>query len=143
MSDFQAFEKQPLERVEIEFTYRSISRSRHTLEKTWLVDNGSKSLCRLYRVYTLKNPDLTLEIHDAGVYEENDWEAKRKKIVFYVPSIQSVVRDGEQGEPGKAPSGAFQTLEIRGPSLRLTVSKPGMATRKGQRVSVIIAGTIG
>jgi len=143
LREFQAFERQALERVEIEFSYRSISRARNSLGKTWLVDGGSRSLCSLYRVYTLKNEDLTLQVHEAGVYEENDWDAKRKKVVFFVPSIQSIVLDGEAAGPEKTLSGPFRTLEITGPSVGLKIMKPGTITRKGKTMAITIAGMIG
>jgi hypothetical protein len=141
--EFEAFHRQPLEKVELEFSYRGISRSRNSLDKTWLVDDGSKSLCRRYRVYTLKNADLLLQVKEAGVYEENDWEGKHKKVVFHTPSIESIALDKAMIRPGEALSHPFRTLEIAGPSLKLTVTKPGTITRK-ERVTVIrIAETVG
>jgi hypothetical protein len=141
--DLEAFEKQPLDRLEIEFTYRSVSRSRNSLGKTWLVDQGSKSLCSRYRVYTLKNADLSLQVQEAGVYEENDWDAKRKRVVFYVPAVQSIVLDGRPVGQGEVLSDPFQTLEVKGPSMGLNILKPGTITRKGRTVAIKVAGTIG
>jgi len=143
LRDLEAFEGQPLERLELEFSYRSISRSRNSLGKTWLVDKGSKSLCSRYLVYTLKDADLTLQVQEAGVYEENDWDAKRKKVVFYVPSIQSVTLDGKPVDLAKVLSGPFRTLEVAGQSMRLTVLKPGTITRKGKMITIKVAETIG
>jgi hypothetical protein len=143
LRDLEAFEGQPLERLELEFSYRSISRSRNSLGKTWLVDKGSKSLCSRYLVYTLKNADLTLQVREAGVHEENDWDAKRKKVVFYVPSIQSVTLDGEPVNLAKVLTGPFRTLEVAGQSMRLTVLKPGTVTRKGKMITIKVAETIG
>jgi hypothetical protein len=141
--EIESFNRQPLEKVEIEFSYRGISRSRNSLDKTWLVHDGSRSLCRHYRVYTLKNADLLLQVQDAGVYEENDWESKHKKIVFYIPSIESIALDKAAVKPGEALSRPFRTLQILGPYMKLTVSKPGTITRK-ERVTVIqIAETVG
>jgi hypothetical protein len=141
--EFEAFNRQPLERLEVEFSYRGISRSRGSLGKTWLVDNGSKSLCRRYRVYTLKNADLLLQIQDAGVYEENDWDAKHKKVVFYVPSIESLALNGETVGKGKDISGPFRELEIKGPSVKLEITKPGTISRKGRTIAIKIAETTG
>jgi hypothetical protein len=143
LRDLEAFEGQPLERLEIELSYRSISRSRNSLGKTWLVDKGSKSLCSRYLVYALKNADLTLQVQEAGVYEENDWDAKRKKVVFYVPSIQSVTLDGEPVDLAKVLTGPFRTLDVAGQSMRLTVLKPGTITRKGKMITIKVAETIG
>jgi hypothetical protein len=141
--EFESFNRQPQEKLEFEFSYRGISRSRNSLGKTWLVDDGSKSLCRRYRVYTLKNADLLLQVQEAGVYEENDWEAKHKKVAFYFPSLESIVLDGATVKPGEELSRSFRTLEIRGPSMRLTVTKPGTITRKDRVTTVKIAESIG
>jgi hypothetical protein len=143
LRELEAFEKQPLDRLEIDFSYRGISRARNSLGKTWLVDNGSKSLCNRYRVYTLKNADLTLQVQEAGVYEENDWDAKRKKVVFYIPSIQSVTLDGKPVDLTKVFSGPFRTLELIGPSMSLKILKPGTITRKGRTITIKVAETIG
>jgi hypothetical protein len=142
LRDLQAFEKQALERVEIEFSYRSISRARNSLGRTWLVDKGSKSLNNLCRVYTLKNADLTLQVQEAGVYEENDWDAKLKKVVFYVPSIQSVAVDGEPVDPAKTLAGTFRTLGVEGPSMGLKILKPGTVIRKEKLMTIKVHGTI-
>ncbi len=141
--EFESFNRQPQEKLELEFSYRGISRSRNSLGKTWLVDDGSKSLCRSYRVYTLKNADLLLQVQEAGVYEENDWEAKHKKVVFYFPAVESIALDGAMVKPGENLSRSFRTLEIIGPSMRLTVTKPGTLTRKDRVTSVKISETIG
>jgi hypothetical protein len=141
--EFESFNRQPLEKLELEFSYRGISRSRNSLAKTWLVDDGSKSLCRRYRVYTLKNADLSLQVQEAGVYEENDWEAKHKKVVFYVPSIESIALDGAMVKPVEGPTRPFRTLEIKGPSMRLTVTKPGTITRNERVIIIKIAETVG
>jgi hypothetical protein len=141
--EFEEFNRQPLERLEVEFSYRGISRSRSSLGKTWLVDNGSKSLCRRYRVYTLKNADLLLQVQDAGVYEENDWDAKHKKVVFYVPSIESLALNGETAGKDKDFSSPFRELEIKGPSVKLEITKPGTVARKGRVITIKIAETIG
>jgi hypothetical protein len=141
--EFESFNRQPLEKVELEFSYRGISRSRNSLAKTWLVDDGSKSLCRRYRVYTLKNADLSLQVREAGVYEENDWEAKHKKVVFYVPSIESIALDKTMVKPGEALSRPFRTLEITGLSMKLTVTKPGTITIKGRVTGIQIAEPMG
>jgi hypothetical protein len=143
LQDLAAFEKQPLDRLEIDFTYRSISRARNSLGKTWLVDKGSKSLCSRYLVYTLKNADLTLQVHEAGVYEENDWDAKRKKVVFYVPSIQSVTLDGEPVNLAKVLTGPFRTLEVKGESMSLSILKPGTIIRKGKMMTIKVTETVG
>ncbi len=141
--EFESFDRQSTQKVELEFSYRGISRSRSSLGRTWLVDDGSKSLCRRYRVYTLKNENLSLQVQEAGVYEENGWDAKHKKVIFYTPSIESITLDGAIVEPGKALSLTFRTLEIKGPSVRLTVTKPGTITRKDRLTAVRISGTVG
>jgi hypothetical protein len=143
LRDLEAFEKQPLERLEIGFSYRGISRARNSLGKTWLVDKGSKSLCNKYRVFTLKNADLTLQVQYAGIYEENDWDGKRKKVVFYIPSIQGATLDGETVDLTQEFSGPFRTLEIKGASMSLKILKPGTIIRKGRTIAITVAGTIG
>jgi hypothetical protein len=143
LGELKAFEGQPGERLEVELTYRSITRGRNSLGRTWLIDNGSKSLGSRYLVYTLKNADLTLQVHETGVYEENDWDAKRKKVVFYVPAIQSVTLDGTPVDLAETSSRPFRTLEVTGPALSLSITKPGTITRKGKTTAISLAGTIG
>jgi hypothetical protein len=143
LRELKAFEGQPLERLELEFSYRSITRARNSLGKTWLVDDGAKSLGNRYLVYTLKNADLALQVHETGVYEENDWDAKRKKVVFYVPQMQSISLDGRPADPAMMRSAPFRTLEVTGQSLSLSIMKPGTVTRTGKTIAIKVGETIG
>jgi hypothetical protein len=77
------------------------------------------------------------------VYEENDWDAKQKKVVFYVPWIGSMALDGEMVDKEKDFSAPFRVLEIKGPSVQLRITKPGTIARKGRVTAIKIAETIG
>jgi hypothetical protein len=63
------FEAQSGYRIQIDFTARSLSRSRASRGKKWLVEEGTQSLCSNYEVYTLKNNDLLLQIQNSAVRE--------------------------------------------------------------------------
>jgi hypothetical protein len=128
-AEFQRFETQPGTRVELAFSYRSLSRSGSSSAKKWVVDDGSRSLCSLFRVYTLRNDDLRLDLHDAGVLEENDWDKKKKKVSFFVPEIKGLVLDGVPAilEPGEKK--AFKTLELKTANASLILLAPGTVER--------------
>ena len=46
----------------------------------------------------MKKKNLFLQIHDAGIFEQNDWDTKRKKVIFFTPEITSIALDGKQIE---------------------------------------------
>jgi len=121
--DLEEFERQEGMRVELDFSYRGLSRSRSSLRRTWVMDDGDISLCLRYRVYVLKTEGLRLEIHGAGVLEHNDWDEKHKKVVFFLPALARIEADGEvlRTESERA----FTKLEIMGDGAHILLERPG------------------
>jgi hypothetical protein len=120
----EAFEAQPGYRIEIEISAKSFNRSAASSSKKWVVDKGTKSLNSHYNIYVLKNNDLLLQVQDAGLFEENDWSARKKKVVFFIPEISSIILDGKSFglEDGLFP---FKNIEINGKNLKFSCTKPG------------------
>lgn len=131
LRDLAAFDASAGTRVEIELVYRGISRSRSSLGRTWLLDDGRRSLNTRYRVYTLKNDDLQLEIHGSGILEENDWDRKWKKTVFFGAGPVSISADGRPIDPADAKEAAFRSLEIRGENFSFRAGIKGHLTADG------------
>ena len=131
-----AFEAQPGIRVEIGFSYRSLSRSRVGAGRKWVLDAGAVSLGRTYRVFTLKNDVLTLETKDNGVLEHDDWDARRKQAAFFAPEITVLAIDGEAGAFAPSLSREFKTLDLAGPNFAISVKRSGAILVSGRTVKV-------
>ena len=134
--DLKTFEAQKGLRIEIEFTYRGLSRSRSSRGKMWVMDNGAISFCMNFRVYTLKNEDLILQLHDAAVFEGNDWDAKRKRVVFYTPEIFSLSLDNKSIKMGEGFHGGFDAIELQGKDFKFSYSKAGTIILNGNSIKV-------
>lgn len=134
--DLKSFEAQKGLRIETDFTYRSLSRSRSSTGKRWIMDNGAISFCKNFRVYTLKNKDLILQLHDAGVFEENDWVNKRKKVVFFAPEIYSLSLDNKPFKTNEDLHQGFNCIEFHGKNFKFSYSKAGTITFSGSSIKV-------
>jgi hypothetical protein len=132
----ESFESQPGIRLEISFSYRSLSRSRVGAGRKWVMDDGAMTLCPTFRVFTLKNDNLTVETRENGVLENDDWDRKKKRVVFYVPEITSLRIDGAAQSPGTSVSGEFRTLELLGPAFAVKVKAAGAIDISGRRAAV-------
>ncbi len=121
----KAFESQPGIRVEISFAYKSLSRSRVGAGRKWVIDDGAMTLGQTFRVFTLKNDDLAVETQENGVLENDDWDAKKKRVAFYVPEITSLRIDGESRSLVPSSSGKFRMLELLGPDFAVRVKTAG------------------
>jgi hypothetical protein len=133
----KAFEAQSGYRVELALSTKGgLTRSRATLSKKWVVDRGSKELCRHYIIYTLKADDLFLEVQNSAALEENDWGAKKRKVVFFVPSVASLMLDGESRTPVTGLHAQFNKIELQCPNLKLNCTRPGRIEIAGHQVTV-------
>jgi len=132
----KAFESQPGIRVEIGFSYKSLSRSRVGAGRKWVVDDGAMTLGQTFRVFTLKNADLTVETRENGVLENDDWSGKKKRAAFYVPKIISLLIDGAARNLEPSISGEFKTLELTGPNFAIRVNTPGTIVVLDRAVTV-------
>jgi hypothetical protein len=133
-----AFEAQTGSRVEIVFSYRSLSRSRVGAGRKWVLDAGAISLGQTYRVFTLKNDVLTLETKDNGVLEHDDWDAKKKRVAFFAPEVTALTIDGAASGFGPSLSLEFKTLDLAGPNFSISVKGPGAILVSGRTVKVTL-----
>jgi hypothetical protein len=134
----QAFDSQPGRRIEITLSSNGVYRSRVSTARKWVVDRGTRSICSHYQVYTLESDDLFLQVHEAGLFEENDWDAYRKKVAFYEPGVVSITSDGETVDlPENAPL-SFGSIELIGAGFELRYGKPGTIIAAGDRLTVFI-----
>jgi hypothetical protein len=134
--EFEEFENQSGYRIEVVISSRSMSRSRISKAKKWIVNKGSKSLCNNYQVYTLKNNDLILQVHDSGLFEQNDWDSRIKNVVFFSPEISSFSLNGSSTKFTEDLFYQFETIEVLGENFKFSYSKKG--TIKVTNKSVII-----
>ena len=132
----KAFESQPGIRVEISFSYKSLSRSRVGAGRKWVMDDGAMTLGQRFRVFTLKNDDLAVETQENGVLENDDWDGKKKRVAFYVPEITSLRIDGAARSLGPSASGEFRMLELLGPDFAVSVRAAGAIAISDRAVTV-------
>jgi hypothetical protein len=137
--DLASFEAQSGYRIEIDLVSKNLSRSSSSSARRWTVDQGTKSLRSHYDVYVLKsilNTDLLLEVHDTGLLEQDDWDKRIKKVVFFIPEITSIALDGMSLKPVEGTSYQFKNIEMIGENLKFSYSKAGTITIANHRVNV-------
>ena len=137
--DLAAFEAQNGYRMEIDLSSKNLSRSSSSSAKRWTVERGTKSLRSHYDVYVLRtvlNPDLLLEIHDTGILEQDDWDKRIKKIVFFVPEITSLILDGKAIDLSQVTQSQFGNIEMSGKNLKLIYAKPGFISISDHTVRI-------
>lgn len=105
------------------------------------MDDGGRSLCSLFRIYTLRNDDLRLDLHDSGVLEWNDWNKKEKSVSFFVPEIKELVLDGVPAELEPGEKRIFKALELMAGNVSLTLLKPGTVERTASGLKIELATT--
>ena len=133
-----AFDAQAGIRVEIGFSYRSLSRSRVGAGRKWVLDAGALSLGRMYRVFTLKNDVLTLETRENGVLENDDWDGKKKRVAFFAPEVTALTIDGAASGFEPSSSREFKTLDLAGPNFAVSVKAPGAILIFGRTVKITL-----
>ena len=137
--ELATFQGQTGYRIEVDFFYTSISRSRLSKAKKWVVDKGTWTLCNHFNVYTLENNDLTLQLHNTGVLERNDWDKKRKTVVFYVTKLDSLLLDEKAAPVKEKFEHTFETIELQGVDLKLSVQKAGTITSTNGDIKITLA----
>jgi hypothetical protein len=131
------FSAQAGTRVEIKLKYRSISRSRSSLGRIWVVDDGAKTLQTQLRVYALKTDGLSLQVKDAALFEENDWDQKVKNVAFFVKDPGTIKVDGIPGDlSGKTRRLDFKTIELAARNFAFSSSRPGVVSLESGRVTI-------
>ncbi len=88
------FDGQPGRRVSVSLDSSGVSRSRVSKGERWVVERGTRSLCTGYEVYTLEKDGLFLQVDNASLLEENDWERRLKTVTFFVPGKMAALLDG-------------------------------------------------
>lgn len=136
-TDMAGFASQAGTGMRIRLQYRSISRSRSSAGRVWVMDDGAKTLLTKVRVYTLKTEGFALQIQDSAVYEENEWDKKIREIDFFVQDLKRIIIDGadiEKLENGR--SVAFKSIELGGENFTFSSSLPGRITGEGGQVKI-------
>jgi hypothetical protein len=137
-AELASFEAQKGIRVEIDFSYKSIGRSRSTRAKKWIIDQGSVSLCSLYDVYVLKKDRLSLELQSLGVIERDDWSGKKKGVIFYVPKLGAAILDQKPLDLGQGTHVSFNSLKIQDGNFRFESSEAGELSFDGRRLIITL-----
>ncbi len=123
--ELESFEAQSGYRIEIELNTNGLSRSRSSFAKDWVVDKGTRELRNHYNIYVLKNRFLNLQLHDIGVYEQNNWDAKVKKVAFFVPELSSITLDEQPFTLIEGTKIRFKKMEVNGDTWKFTCAKEG------------------
>ncbi len=113
----EKFNSQPGFRIEINLSSNGLQRFRSSKDKKWIVENGRITLCLNYNLYSLKSVidnGLLLEIHDTGLQDENNWEKRKKKVVFYSDSISAFILDNISTELTYDIDKKFEQIKIEG-----------------------------
>jgi hypothetical protein len=135
--DLAVFEAQAGTRVEIRLRYRSISRSRSSQGRSWVVDDGGRSLHNKVRVYALKTDGFSLQVKDAAVLETNDWDGKDKSVAFFTAAPPEILIDGAKREPRSVTGTvAFKDIALTAPDLAFSAQRPGRISVEKGRIAV-------
>ncbi len=128
-----AFEGQTGPRIEVKIGTNGLGRSRTSLTRKWLMDDGRRSLCAHYQVYVLTRPGIRLEIRDSGVLELDDWDARLRTAVSFARSEPEVAINGEALALEEGRRYGFSQIRLRAENVTLDCSKPGTVQRSGPR----------
>jgi len=124
-NELESFNSQSGYRIEFSFSYRSISRARSSLSKRWTSSQGKICLCNHYNVYSLKNMDLNFSLKNSGLYEETEWKAKKKRVVFYTDEISNIALDDFTFNLEEIVDQSFSQIQIDGKNFELSFSGVG------------------
>ena len=122
------FDRQQGIKVEIDLSNNGILRFRSTKSRKWVIENGKIVLCLNYNLYSLKsmiNNNLVLEIHNKALSDENDWEQKRKKVVFFVQNFSEVIINDTPLSLTKDTEKSFDKIELTGEDFKFKAESKG------------------
>jgi hypothetical protein len=119
------FEGQAGYRIEIKLTSQGVTRARSTAATRLTVDEGRRSVCRRYNVYTLRGGGFTLKLSDVAVLEETDWDKRTRTVTFFTPKLEALQVDGAAAEAGRPLSATFKAAGLRAGSGEFNSSSPG------------------
>lgn len=134
------FEAQGGRRVRIVFDSNGLYRSRGTSAEKLVVDRGTYEFCARYEVYTLELDGTFFKLHDLGLLEENDYEGRRKTVVFYAPDVTALTVDGGPVELAEVSAYSFSSIEMAGDGFELTHKSPGSLTVGPDGILVDLVG---
>ncbi|MBN1351520.1 hypothetical protein JXJ21_19055 [candidate division KSB1 bacterium] len=134
--ELKSFDAQPGYRMEISFGYQSISRSRSSSCKRWTMRQGEICLCRHYNVYSLKNKDFSFTLTNNGLYEETDWQEKKKKIVFFTDEISGIALDDAAFSVDQIQKKPFDRIKIFGKNFEFSFAGDGEISVSDNLISV-------
>jgi hypothetical protein len=77
-------------------------------------------------------------VHDAGLLELEEWGAKRRKVVFYVPEVTSILIDGRPVTFHSDESRHFQIIEMKGKNFQFNSSQAGVLMYSGNTFKVTL-----
>ncbi len=122
------FDRQQGIKVEIDLPNNGILRFRSTKSRKWIVENGKIILCLNYNLYSLKsmiNNNLVLEIHNKALSDENDWEKKRKKVVFFIRNFSDVIINDTPLSLTKDTEKSFDKIKLAGEDFKFEAESEG------------------
>lgn len=134
--ELQSFETQPGTRIEITLKSSGVLRSRYSRAKKWLVERGTKELCNHFKIYSLKNDNLLFQVKETGLLEENDWERRIRKVIFFAPEISSISLDGKLLSLTDNELYRFGNIDVKGSNFELNYSQKGTITLIDNRVEM-------
>lgn len=136
--EVEAFEAQAGTRVEVVVSSSGLSRSRISREKKWLADDGLFLFCKNFDIYTLKGGKFSFELHDAGLLEINEWDAKMKTLVLYDGGVDSVAIDDQPANTLVSGTCKFDSVELKGDVFILRSQHPGKLITEDKKVRVLL-----
>jgi len=126
--DLSSFTHQKGTRIEVEFNYTYLSRSSTSKEKKWVMDNGTKSLCVNYRIFKLQTKQLSLNIQDKAVFQNNDWDKKYAKVSCYSEKIPSLFIDGKPESIENLSEKEFSDIQLNADGIEVKCNAKGKIT---------------
>jgi len=133
------FNKQSGIRIELDLSANGLQRFRSTRDKRWVVDRGQRILCRYYNLYTLKtltSPEIQLNIRDKGLLELNNWQTKRKVVIFFSDKLLQILLNDKPVVFQSGINRSFKTLNIKGENFNIISNKPGRLIYKKGRLKI-------
>lgn len=128
-SAFTEFNKQPGHKVILKLSGRNLSRSRESIAKKWIIENGSKELRDHYKIYFLKSNDnlkLTFQLNNSGLMESTNWNNRNKSLEFFCQNLESLALDGKVCELIKNMERKFNSIKLSANNFDFETEKPGM-----------------
>lgn len=134
--ELSSFKNQDGIKIEISFKYFSLSRSRSSKAKKWVMKNGKQSLCTNYRIFKLKTKNILINLQNLGVLQYNEWNNKYTKIVFYADSALSVILDSNEYDISNASNSQFSKIKIVGKDIDVSYNLKGQINVSENCISI-------